>query len=146
MQTTFKWVVLVNMIIAFGVGASAQNIDIGKAEYLSACASCHGIEAKGNGPVSKELKTRPADLTVLAKRNNGVFPVNAIYQIIDGRESIAGHGTREMPIWGWRFVPAEHFNLKQTDDYIYLPPASPEPVVHSRILAVIDYLNRIQAK
>ena len=145
-QSAFKWLIVANTVIAFGAGASAQNIDIGKAEYRSGCASCHGIDAKGNGPVSKELKTHPADLTVLAKRNNGVFPVNAVYQIIDGRESIASHGSREMPIWGWRFVPAEHFNLKNADDYIYLPPASPEPVVHSRILAVIDYLNRIQEK
>jgi hypothetical protein len=36
--------------------------------------------------------------------------------------------------------------LKLTDDYIYSPPGSPEPVVHARILAVIDYLNRIQEK
>ncbi|MFY9601253.1 MAG: cytochrome c [Pseudolabrys sp.] len=146
MQTASKWLILANAIIAVSADASAQNIDVGKAEYQSACASCHGIDAKGNGPVTRELKTRPTDLTVLAKKNNGVFPVNSVYQIIDGRESIASHGTREMPIWGWRFVPAEHFNLKGADDYIYLPPASPEPVVHSRIMAVIDYLNRIQEK
>ena len=146
MPNAFKWVILAVTVATFSAVASAQNIDVGKAEYQSGCASCHGVDAKGNGPVSKDLKTRPADLTVLAKKNNGVFPVNAVYKIIDGREPIAGHGTREMPIWGWRFVPTEHFNLKPADDYIYLPPASPEPVVHSRILAVIDYLNRIQEK
>jgi mono/diheme cytochrome c family protein len=146
MQPAFKWLILANTITAFSANALAQNVDVGKAEYQSGCASCHGIDAKGNGPVSKELKTRPTDLTILAKKNHGVFPVNAVYQIIDGRESIASHGTHEMPIWGWRFVPAEHFNLKGADDYIYLPPASPESVVHSRIMAVIDYLNRIQEK
>jgi mono/diheme cytochrome c family protein len=147
MQIAFKWLMLANTIITFSADASsAQNIDVGKAEYQSGCASCHGADAKGNGPVSTQLKTRPADLTVLAKKNNGVFPVNAVYQIIDGRDSIPSHGTREMPIWGWRFVLAEHFNLKGADDYIYLPPASPEPVVHSRIMGVIDYLNRIQEK
>ena len=146
MRADLRWVILVTTIITSSMAASAQNMDVGKAEYQSGCASCHGINGKGDGPVGKDLKTRPADLTVLAKKNNGVFPVNAVYQIIDGREPVAGHGTREMPIWGWRFVPAEHFNLKPADDYIYLPPASPEPVVHSRILAVIDYLNRIQEK
>ena len=146
MPTDLRCVILATTIITFSVAASAQNMDIGKTEYQSGCASCHGIDGKGDGPVGKDLKTRPADLTVLAKKNNGVFPVNAVYQIIDGRETIAGHGTREMPIWGWRFVPAEHFNLKPADDYIYLPPASPEPVVHGRILAIIDYLNRIQEK
>ena len=56
-------------------------------EYQSSCAACHGMDAKGNGPVSKELKTRPADLTVLAKNNNGVFPYDTVYQMIDGRNT-----------------------------------------------------------
>ena len=93
MPTVFKWAILAATVATFGAVASAQDIDVGKAEYQSGCASCHGVDAKGNGPVSKDLKTRPADLTVLAKKNNGVFPVNAVYQIIDGRERVAGHGT-----------------------------------------------------
>src|SRR4029079_16380844 len=113
MQTAFRWLIFANTIIAFSADASAQMIDVGQAEYQSGCASCHGVDAKGNGPVSKDLKTRPADLTVLAKKSKGAVPVNAVYQIIDARERVAGHGTREMPIWGWRFVPAEHFNLKK---------------------------------
>jgi len=143
----FKWLIIVNTIIGFSACASAQDIDVGKTEYQSSCAACHGIDGKGNGPVSKELKTRPTDLTVLAKKNNGVFPLNTVYEIIDGRNStISSHGTREMPIWGYRFTPPQAFSLKKADDYIYLPPASPEPAVQSRILAVIDYLNRIQGK
>jgi hypothetical protein len=142
----FKWLIIVNTIIGFSACASAQDIDVGKTEYQSSCAACHGIDAKGNGPVSKEMKTHPTDLTILAKKNNGVFPVNMVHKIIDGRDSLSSHGTREMPIWGYRFVPPQHFILKKADDYIYLPPDSPEAVVYSRILAVIDYLNRIQEK
>ena len=88
MQTGFRWLVFANTIIAFSADASAQIIDVGQAEYQSGCASCHRVDAKGNGPVSRELKIRPADMTVLAKKNNGVFPVNAVYEIIDGRASI----------------------------------------------------------
>ena len=133
--------------MAVSVGSvSAQDRDIGKIEYQSNCASCHGIGAKGDGPMSTELKRRPTDLTVLAKKNNGVFPLNSVYRIIDGRDAIPSHGTREMPVWGYRFVPPQHFDLKLADDYIYTAPTSPEPVVHARILAVIDYLNRIQEK
>jgi mono/diheme cytochrome c family protein len=125
----FKWLIIANTIIAFSECASAQDIDVGKKEYQSSCAACHGIDAKGNGPVSKELKTRPTDLTVLAKNNNGVFPYNMVYEIIDGRNlTISSHGTREMPIWGYRFTPPQAFRLK------------------NRILAVIDYLNRVQEK
>ena len=123
----FRWLIIANAITGFGSCASAQDIDVGKTEYQSSCAACHGIDAKGNGPVSKELKTRPTDLTVLAKNNKGVFPYNTVYEIIDGRNStISSHGTREMPIWGYRFTPPQAFRFK------------------NRILAVIDYLNRIQ--
>jgi len=82
-------------------------------EYQSSCAACHGIDAKGAGPVSKELKTPPTDLTVLSKKNNGVFPYDMVYQVIDGRNStIASHGTHEMPIWGYRFGPPQAFRFK----------------------------------
>jgi mono/diheme cytochrome c family protein len=145
-MAAFKWMIIANAIVGFSACASAQDIDIGQTEYQVSCAACHGIDAKGNGPVSKELKTRTADLTVLAKNNKGVFPLNSVYRIIDGRNSIASHGTREMPVWGYRFVAPKHYNLKLADDYIYAPPVSPEAVVQGRILAVIDYLNRIQER
>jgi Cytochrome C oxidase, cbb3-type, subunit III len=108
--------------------ASAQD-DVGKMEYQSSCAACHGADAKGGGPVSKDLKTRPADLTALAKNNNGVFPYERVYQVIDGRNTtITSHGTREMPVWGYRFGPPQAFRFKQ------------------RIIAVIDYLKTLQQK
>lgn len=126
--------------------ASAEDIDLGQLEYQSNCAACHGVTGKGDGPVSREMKVQPANLTLLAKNNNGVFPFNGVYRLIDGRDVPASHGTREMPIWGYRFTPSKHYDLKFLDDYIYAPPLSPEAAVHMRILAVIDYLNRIQEK
>ena len=141
-----KAVAFVMIAMGFNTCAWAQDIDLGKIEYQSNCASCHGMDAKGDGPVSKELKTRPTDLTLLAKKNKGVFPVNAVYRIIDGRDQIASHGTKEMPVWGYRFVPPSHYILRSVDDYIFAPPLSPEAVVHGRIMAVIDYLDRIQEK
>jgi mono/diheme cytochrome c family protein len=137
---------IASLIIAFSACASAQGVDVGKVEYQTNCAACHGTDAKGNGPVSKELKTRPADLTVLAKKNKGVFPLKAVTEVIDGREVITSHGTREMPVWGYRLVPPGHYILKNADDYLYLPATSPEAAVRSRILSIIDYLNRIQEK
>jgi mono/diheme cytochrome c family protein len=129
-------------IVGSGGFAAAQTIDIGKAEFQSSCGPCHGIDAKGDGPVSKDLKTHPADLTLLAKKNGGVFPLNSLYNVIDGREAVSGHGSREMPVWGYRFVPKP----KASDDYILSPAVSPELIVQARILAIVDYLSRIQAK
>jgi mono/diheme cytochrome c family protein len=127
-----------------------QDSDAGKLEYLSSCSACHGADGKGGGPLAAELKTRPADLTTLAKRNGGVFPLNAIYQTVDGRKPIGSHGTKEMPIWGSRFAPSpfsspQTFTPKPTDSPI-LMTYDPEIIVRLRILAVIDYLNRIQEK
>ena len=125
--------------------ATAEDLDRGQLEYRSSCAACHGTTGKGDGPLSREMKKQPSNLTILAKKNNGVFPFNFVYRVIDGRDLVAGHGTREMPIWGYRFVPSTHYDSKLVDDYIYAPPLSPEAAVHMRILAVIDFLNRIQS-
>jgi mono/diheme cytochrome c family protein len=124
-----KWLIIANTVIGFSACASAQQIDVGRTEYLSSCAACHGADAKGNGPVSKELKTPPADLTILAKNNKGVFPYDKVYQMIDGRNStVVAHGTREMPVWGYRFGPPQAFRLK------------------NHMLAVIEYLKTVQQK
>lgn len=65
------------------------------------CASCHGSSGRGNGPIASALRTRPADLTTLTRRNNGAFPRDALRGFITGTSrTVAAHGTTEMPIWG----------------------------------------------
>src|ERR1039458_2265890 len=46
----------------------------GNEMYRAYCAACHGTDGKGDGPASEALKSRPLDLTDLAKRNGGKFP------------------------------------------------------------------------
>ena len=73
----------------------------GPALYKAYCASCHGADARGNGPMAKSLKVPPADLTRISLRNAGAFPVMRIERIISGEEQLpSGHGVREMPVWG----------------------------------------------
>jgi mono/diheme cytochrome c family protein len=142
------WLMIVGLATGFAGAAQAQDADIGKSEFVSSCASCHGIDARGKGPVSGQLKVSPADLTLLARNNGGTFPTSAVYETIDGSKAVAAHGTREMPIWGERFNPV--VSLPHYVDPSYWekagPKQSPEVVVRTRILAVIDYLNRIQQK
>ena len=85
----------------------AEGADRGKTDYLRLCASCHGSTGKGDGPVGKFLKKTPADLTKLSEGNNGVFPSERAYEVVDGRREVGEHGTREMPVWGRaiRFAP-----------------------------------------
>lgn len=65
------------------------------------CASCHGEDAKGHGPMAAWLKVPPSDLTRIAVRNGGKFPLAQVNRIISGEVAVlSGHGTRAMPIWG----------------------------------------------
>jgi mono/diheme cytochrome c family protein len=81
-KTGIKWLIIANLPGVFATAVQAEDLDIGKAEFQSSCASCHGTDGKGKGPVSEQLKVPPPDLTMLAKNNNGVFPTNAAYEII----------------------------------------------------------------
>lgn len=73
----------------------------GPALYTAYCAVCHGKDGKGGGPMAKSLKVAPPDLTRIAIRNSGRFPMVRVQRIISGEEPLpAGHGTREMPVWG----------------------------------------------
>jgi mono/diheme cytochrome c family protein len=75
----------------------------GSAIYQERCASCHGVDAKGNGPVAQVLKASPPDLTSISKRNGGTFPAARIAKIISLGDNMAAHGTRMMPVWGTTF-------------------------------------------
>lgn len=84
-------------------GAPTRLIDSvqGAELYKAYCAVCHGRDAKGDGPMAKSLKSAPADLTRISARNDGSFPVTQVRRVISGEQPLgAGHGTREMPIWG----------------------------------------------
>jgi mono/diheme cytochrome c family protein len=68
--------------------------------YVNYCASCHGVDGKGDGPAAPAFKTPPSDLTTLAKRNGGKFPILRVRSILDGQRTVVAHGNQEMPVWG----------------------------------------------
>jgi len=68
--------------------------------FYSYCASCHGTDGTGQGPVSSVLVAKVPDLTTIAQRNGGTFPTRRIRNVIAGNEVIISHGSREMPVWG----------------------------------------------
>lgn len=68
--------------------------------FRAHCAACHGLDAKGDGPMAAALKTKPANLTALAKNNGGKFPSARVSRTIVGGDIASSHGSREMPIWG----------------------------------------------
>jgi mono/diheme cytochrome c family protein len=77
----------------------------GQRTYERACSSCHGLDGRGDGPVASTLRVPPTNLTLLAKRNGGVFPRDRVAAIVTGDIPLAAHGTPEMPVWRLRFGP-----------------------------------------
>jgi mono/diheme cytochrome c family protein len=99
-------------------------------DYEKYCASCHGSEGRGDGPVAKSMKVMPADITLLAMNNDGQFPTERVRAVIDGRADVAAHGPRAMPVWGEElYVSAEGVGQRQAQD---------------RIDALTEYLRRMQ--
>jgi len=96
--------------------------------YRAHCATCHGLAGKGDGPVAPALNATMPDLSTIAQRSGGVFPVERVRKIISGDELILGHGSREMPIWGSIF-----HQIQQDRDFGEI-----------RLQSITDYLKSIQ--
>lgn len=90
------------------VPAPHTSANSGKQMFEAYCATCHGKDGKGDGPVAAALKAPPADLTVLARRNNGKFPSIQVAKAITGEAGVSAHGSKEMPIWGPVFMSMSH--------------------------------------
>jgi mono/diheme cytochrome c family protein len=122
-----------------GAGSRTRAVDIGKMEYDSKCASCHGLRGKGDGLAGRSFKTRPTDLTKLAANNGGILPINSMYDMIIGDKKPAVHGSRDMPVWG------PTYNREAAAHY-FETPEDREAYLRGRILFLIEYINRLQAK
>lgn len=128
-------------LVLCGGAATAQTVnDPGKIEFVNNCAACHGVDGKGNGPLGNLLQRSPPDLTLLAKNNNGVLPMNRLYEVMAG-EGVPSHGSRDMPIWGKEYLVEESQRLREARG-AYDAPA----VVRARILTLLEYVARIQAR
>ena len=137
---------IAGLVAALGAGQpwvalGQEKVDLGKREYDANCAVCHGAAGKGDGPFSGvgDWKQAAADLTTLARRNNGVFPFARVYEFIDGTQVAKAHGTREMPIWGADY-------LAKGAEYYRGTPFNPELYARARIFALTEYVYRLQSK
>jgi len=140
---TFRAIAVLHIGVMFislsTIVLAEDKLDIGKMEYETACAVCHGLTGQGDDGLLKELLAKPMpNLTVLAKNNKGVFPFDRVYQIIDGRQEVKAHGSRKMPIWG------NTFNNQSSVYFRNYPPYDSESAARIRILALTEYIYRLQ--
>ena len=118
-----------------GADVNADDEHLGIAEFEIACMPCHGLEGRGDGPLARTLKVVPADLTQIAKSNQGRFPAKKVSEIIDGRATVAAHGARDMPVWGDRYRVATEAGEN---------PKEVELRARAQIDALVQYLEGIQ--
>jgi mono/diheme cytochrome c family protein len=103
----YKTILVTVAALFAGIAAAFDAVTLedysGEELYDRFCASCHGAQARGDGPVSRSLNVAVPDLTTIAVRY-GEFPAGLIRDVIDGRGiDKRAHGTREMPVWGYEF-------------------------------------------
>lgn len=104
----------------------------GKLMFRSYCASCHGQDAKGEGPAAAALKTPPPDLTRLTARNKGTFPSLHVANVIEGDQNTpAAHGSKDMPVWGGLFRSIGNRSSAESQ---------------LRVHNLVDYLKTLQVK
>ena len=104
---------------------NAEQITRGKKLFANYCASCHGADATGNGPVASSLKALPSDLTRIQTKS-GKFSAEEVRKKIAGSPDLMVHGKKDMPVWGMIFSPADITNLVKYLESIQRPFA-PQP-------------------
>ena len=96
--------------------------------FVDSCASCHGVDGSGNGPLAAELRVQPANLRLLKQANNGSFPMQDVQRSIDGRAMPRAHGLPKMPVWG----------------RLWIREGLSEAEVKARAISITSYLASIQ--
>lgn len=130
-----KWVAAIVMVAALPcVPAAEQSVPTGAQLYQRYCASCHGMSGVGNGPSASIFKRPPPDLTQMALRNGGTFPMELVTRAIAGSNLLSAHGSRDMPVWGMDLA------LILSND------AGGKVTGESGSKRVVDYLASIQQK
>ena len=119
---------------AMAVPVVAQDAEVGRVLYEKHCATCHGLDATGGGPMAGVLTIQPVDLTVLAAQNGGDFPLLRVVRRIDGRDPLVSHGS-PMPVYGDFF---------EGDDTAMKTPSGQPLMTSGAIADLVAYLQGLQ--
>ncbi len=128
-----QWIALM-AFAAIGLPVLAQDAGEGAELYRAHCATCHGIDATGQGPMAGVMVIKPADLSTLAARNGGTFPTERVVARIDGRDPLVSHGS-PMPVYGLFF---------EGNDVAIKAPSGQPILTSAPIADLLAYLQSIQ--
>lgn len=135
-MNSMKPLALITILAGLAGPAVAQDAEAGRETYERYCATCHGIDAMGNGPMQAVLTVLPKDLTALTRENGGVFPLERVVKRIDGRDPLVAHGS-PMPVYGDFFDDGQGVSMK-TD--------AGQPIMTSQgVVDLIAYIRGLQA-
>ncbi len=130
-----KLLVFATLALLAAPGAWAQDAETGEELYLHHCATCHGLDATGHGPMAGVLIIQPTDLTAL-NGAEGVFPTERVIKRIDGRDPLVSHGS-PMPVYG------PYFEGQDTA----LKAPTGQPILTSKPIAdLVAYLKTLQGR
>jgi len=115
-------------------GCFAEDIEEGATIFLDHCATCHGIDVDGNGPMAGAMLVKPGDLRKLTIGNGGEFPLVRVIKRIDGRDPLVSHGS-PMPVYGDFFEGMD----------VTMKTASGQPIMTSKPVSdLVAFLKRVQ--
>ncbi|SLN53150.1 Cytochrome c [Roseovarius litorisediminis] len=127
------------LIAATAVGLAGPAVadeTAGRETYERYCASCHGLEATGQGPMRPVLTVQPADLTQLTAGNGGKFPLVRVIKRIDGRDPLVSHGS-PMPVYGDFFEGSD----------VALKTEAGQPIMTSQpVVDLVEFLKSLQGE
>lgn len=130
-----KTALLFGMLAVAAMAEDVADIAAGQALYAQHCATCHGLDGVGNGPMAPILLVQPKDLTQLRADNGGVFPLERVAKRIDGRDPLVSHGS-QMPVYG---------DLFDAVDMVPLKTDAGQPVLMAPLVAdLVVYLQSLQ--
>ncbi|MCP4205424.1 MAG: cytochrome c [Shimia sp.] len=121
-------------VTLIGGAAVAENVAEGAALYQKHCATCHGIDMDGNGPMAGVLVIKPDNLLTLSHENGGQFPLVRVIKRIDGRDPLVSHGS-PMPVYGDFFEGVD----------VALKTETGQPIMTSQpVMELVAYLQSVQ--
>ncbi|MCP4994290.1 MAG: cytochrome c [Gammaproteobacteria bacterium] len=145
-STRLLFTMMLFVVMSFWSGVVfAEEELIGSDEFRISCVSCHGVGGRGDGGMAKFLTVKPTDLTMLSMNNGGQYPgikagsypFRRVFDIVDGRTVVSGHGDRAMPVWGSRY-------LSEASGKFGPYGGAYEKVVRARVLELVYYIQSIQ--